>query len=404
MRILLANTFPLDGSGSGTYCAEVAAALVRGGHDVLALAPDHTVHVGYPFPVRTLICSNGSATHVDTADLSFSFPCFTSHPRSTLTFGELDAAKIAAYVDTWRSVMEASVEGFRPDVIHANHTWILPFVAATMGLPYVITCHGTDLLGLRCWPQYGTMAREGVADASAIIAISAHIRDEILAHFPSSDRRVHLIPNGFDPAVFRLMPDRDNRQTLAAFGLDAFSGPVVVFAGKLTAEKRVDMLLRAAALYEPQIADVRTLIAGAGPLEDELRALAGTLGLRGVSFLGHQPHARLAPLYNAADVCAFPSRCEPFGLVALEAMACGSPVVVTNAGGFPDFVNDSVGALVPVNDPTALAAAIAAEIRQGSKATKGVYAAAHALAVYPWEQHASKLLRLYEQASEGAAA
>jgi glycosyltransferase involved in cell wall biosynthesis len=411
MRILIANLFPLDGSGSGTYCADVGAALVRGGHEVLVLAPDHVARAGYSFAVRTLLCQGeparhpGHAPHAPHAQLAFNFPCFTSHPRSTLTFGELDRGQIEAYLAAWQAALDESIASFRPDVLHTNHTWILPYLAEATGLPYVITCHGTDLLGLRRWPQFAAMAHAGVAGAHAIVAVSRHSRSELLAAFPEAEPRVHLILNGFDPVMFRVLPDLDRRETLTGFGVSSPQGPVIVFAGKLTDEKRVAVLVRAAAQYEAQLPGARTLIAGAGPEEEELRILAGRLGLTGVSFLGHLPHARLAQLYNAADLCVFPSRCEPFGLVAIEAMACGAPVVVTNAGGFRDFVTDEVGSLVPVDDPAALAEAIVAEIRQGSKLTKGVYAATRALAHYPWEQQIGKLTQLYEEAvSQSSAA
>jgi glycosyltransferase involved in cell wall biosynthesis len=396
MRILFANHFPLDGCGSGTYTLNVASALVEAGHEVLVLLPDHVERDGYPFAVRVLRCGAGGS---DWTDVAFNFPCFTSHPRSELTFGDLDETQVAAYIDAWQYLLRASVAGFRPDVIHANHVWIIPYVAARLGLPYVVTCHGTDLIGLRRWPHYGDMAAAGVAGARAVVAISHHIRAELTALFPLAQQRTHLIPNGFDPSLFRVLPDATKAEALASFGLAGADAPLIVFAGKLTEEKRADVLLRAAALYEAALPGAQTLLLGEGPLHERLLDLRDELGVRGVHVLGFQPQATLARMYNAADVCVFPSRCEPFGLVAIEAMACGAPVVVTNAGGFRDFVTPKVGALVPVDDPRALARAVIAEIRQGSKATKGAYAAEYALAEHRWQRHVAKLTKLYERAA-----
>jgi glycosyltransferase involved in cell wall biosynthesis len=122
------------------------------------------------------------------------------------------------------------------------------------------------------------------------------------------------------------------------------------------------------------------------------------LGLRGVHFLGHQAQPIVAEVYNAADVSVVPSRIEPFGLVAVEALACGTPVVATNAGGLPDFINDQVGALVPLEDHQALAEAIIRELKAGSKKTKGKFAAQYALDGYSWPSQVQKMVQLYESA------
>ncbi len=100
-----------------------------------------------------------------------------------------------------------------------------------------------------------------------------------------------------------------------------------------------------------------------------------------------------------ADLSVVPSRIEPFGSVAVEALACGTPVVATNAGGLPDFINDKVGALVPLEDAEALAQAIIAEIQNNTKQTKGVYANEYAYQSYTWTKQVEKMVELYEQAT-----
>jgi glycosyltransferase involved in cell wall biosynthesis len=93
------------------------------------------------------------------------------------------------------------------------------------------------------------------------------------------------------------------------------------------------------------------------------------LKLKNIHFLGHKSQDDVA--YNVADVSVVPSRVEPFGLVAIEAMACGTPVVATNAGGLPDFVTEEVGILVKMDDHEGLAYAILEEIRANAELTKG---------------------------------
>jgi glycosyltransferase involved in cell wall biosynthesis len=107
-----------------------------------------------------------------------------------------------------------------------------------------------------------------------------------------------------------------------------------------------------------------------------LRAQAEQLDLKGVHFLGHQAQTDVAELFNVSDVSTGPSRVEPFGLVAVEALACGTPVVPTNEGGLPDFVDERLGTLVDVGDTPGLAKAIANEIKA---ATKGPFGSDYAL-------------------------
>ena len=128
--------------------------------------------------------------------------------------------------------------------------------------------------------------------------------------------------------------------------------------------------------------------------------LAKDLELNNVYFLGHKNQTQVATLYNLAEVSVVPSRIEPFGLVALEAMACGTPVVATNAGGLPDFVNKKVGALVKMNNPEELASAIISELSNKTKLTKGKFANKYTADNYSWSNTLGKVIDLYELAVE----
>ncbi len=170
------------------------------------------------------------------------------------------------------------------------------------------------------------------------------------------------------------------------------------FVGKFAEFKGIDVLLKAAAIYERQLSSVQTIMVGYGALWDKMRTLQKELGLKGVHFLGHQSQDKVARINNAADVSIVPSRVEPFGLVAIEALACGTPVVATNAGGLPDFINEDVGALVPIDDPDSLAKAIIHEIENKTKQSKGIYASQYAYENFTWEKQVDKMIRLYQQA------
>jgi glycosyltransferase involved in cell wall biosynthesis len=129
-----------------------------------------------------------------------------------------------------------------------------------------------------------------------------------------------------------------------------------------------------------------------------LQAQASELDLQGIHFLGHQAQDNVARIMNVSDLAVVPSRVEPFGLVAIEALACGTPVIATNQGGLPEFVNEKVGALVDVDDAQGLAAAVMREIESDSKRVKGPIAADYARKGFSWSTQVSKMIELYETA------
>ncbi|MCP5098843.1 MAG: glycosyltransferase family 4 protein [Chloroflexi bacterium] len=399
MKILMPNHFPLQGSGSGIYTLNVALELVKAGHEVLVITPDHQPIEDGSFKTRTILFSNGENKN---AELAFNFPCFTTHPRSKKTFHDLTDTEIQAYLNAWRQHINEAIEQFQPDVIHAHHVWITPYIASETGLPYVISCHGTDLMGFKNGPRYREYALTAAQKASSIIAISHQVQDDAMSTYQMPKNKVPLIGNGFGTNHFKLLPHVTKESVLAEFDLTGGDKPLISFVGKFTNFKGIDVLLKAAAIYEERFPGVKTVLVGHGDLWDEMHDLQKELGLKGVHFLGHQPQDILARIYNAADVSIVPSRIEPFGLVAVEALACGTPVIATNAGGLPDFINEEVGALVPVDDPESLAQAIIYEIENNTKQTKGVYANKYAYKSYTWEKQVAKMVTLYQQAIDAS--
>jgi glycosyltransferase involved in cell wall biosynthesis len=126
MKVLMPNHFPLQGSGSGIYTLNVALELQRAGHDVMVIVPEHQSVEEYPFATQTIIFSDGENQD---PQLSFNFPCFTTHPRSTKTFYELTDSEMQAYLQAWRRSIHGAVSTFQPDVIHAHHvSGLLPIL------------------------------------------------------------------------------------------------------------------------------------------------------------------------------------------------------------------------------------------------------------------------------------
>jgi glycosyltransferase involved in cell wall biosynthesis len=400
LRVLLVNHFPLEGSGSGTYVRSVAADLVRRGHRVRVVAPDHEPPSGYPFEVDTIRFRPEGAVaprrEARDGSLPFDFPCFTTHPRSRRTFESLSDEELAAYRSAFRDAIHRAIDGLAPDVVHGQHLWIASAIAGESSVPLVATSHGTDLIGLDRDPRGLEDARRAAKAARRILAVSTWVARAVVERLSADPRNVRVVWNGIDPAVFRVVPV-DRADLLRRHGLPAHYRRVVLYMGKLAWFKGTDVLLAAAARYRSRLADAATLIVGEGEMRDDLVRQKAALGLEDVHLLGHQTLEEIVRMYSAADLAVVPSRGEPFGLVALEAMACGTPVVATRAGGLPDFIDDRLGGLVPEGDAGALADRIVREIEEECKERKGPVCARHVLENFTWSAQVDRIEAVYRE-------
>lgn len=394
MRILIVNHFPLDGSGSGIYTKNLARELSTMGHQVKVIFPEHEGVKFDTFETRIIKFKNNKNSGYD---LDYNFPCFTSHPRSSNTYYDLSEKQMKDYIDTFVRVTQEEVDLFKPDIIHAQHLWITPYAAAKTGIPYIVTAHGTDLKGFVIDKRYHPYAIEGAQKAAKIITISKQVDAETLKLYKISADKTEIVMNGYDEDLF--MPkDLSRSLVLNKFDLADEAKYIVSFAGKFAYFKGIDILLKAAHIYEAKLDNkVTTLIAGHGELYSDLMKLKKELGLKGVHFLGHVSQEQLVDIYNIADVSTVPSRTEPFGLVAIEAMACGTPVVGTNQGGLPDFVTKDVGVLVDVEDDFALAEAIINELTRSDKASRRQIAHTYALRNFSWKHSIKRVQEIYRE-------
>jgi len=269
-------------------------------------------------------------------------------------------------VEAWRIA-----RGVDYDLVHA-HYWLSGAVALALrdrwSVPVVQMFHTLGRLknGVARRPAEREPAirllEEGrlIAESDLIVAASEVERDH-LTGYGADERRVTVIPCGVDTALFR---PGDAGRVREVLGLD--DRPLALYVGRIAPIKGLDTLLDAVARLRAQGRPLRLLIVGGDadePLdghEAALRRHAARLGLGdAVSFVGAQPQERLRDYYVAADVTVLPSYYESFGMVALEAMACGSPVIASRVGGLATTVVDGrTGFLVRDGDAAALAASL----------------------------------------------
>jgi len=394
MKILIINHFPLDGSGSGVYTKNLAKELTKIGHRVKVIFPENRTVPPEIFEIRPIMFKNN---HNKNYEIDFNFPCFTSHPRSNNTFYELNEKQMTDYIDIMTRVTMEEADQFKPDIIHAQHLWIAPYAAWKTGIPYVATAHGTDLKGFIEDKRYHPYALEGAQNAQKIITISKQVDREVNELYHIEDKKRKIIYSGYDTDLFKVK-DLSRKEVLAEFGINDIPNHIVFFAGKLAHFKGVDILLKAAKIYENQMKEkTMTLIAGNGILYEELKKLRDFLKLKRTFFLGHVNQKQLGDLFNVADVSTVPSRTEPFGLVAIEALACGTPVVGTNQGGLLDFINPDIGALVDVEDDIALAEAIINELVRPDKQERKKRVHEYAMNNFSWDNTIKEVEKIYQE-------
>jgi len=235
-------------------------------------------------------------------------------------------------------------------------------------------------------------AIRAVRECTLLVAVSTSVRDSILG-VVSAPQKMRVIPNAVDGTIFTLPPrgqrPKDNQ---------------VLFVGAIRPVKGVDILLRAMRLLVESRRDVHLLLVGESFFknyrrEDErIRRMVQELNLEGrVQFVGKRRPPELVRYVQESSVLVLPSRAESFGMVLVEALACGTPVVATRCGGPEDIVNDQVGVLVPPEDPEALAAGIA-HVLDKRRSYNPAVLRSYALQQFGLDSVGSRLKTLYAEA------
>lgn len=249
------------------------------------------------------------------------------------------------------------------DLVH-SHDWLVAEagerISGQIGRPWLVTVHATEFGRHQGWvqqrPQSSIHAAERrmVRTADHVVTCSEYMRRHVADVFKVSRRRITAIQNGIDgrdlepvaedlPALRRRFAAEDER--------------LVLLVGRLVYEKGFHLALDALAPVARRVGNVRFVVAGTGTAEQELKRQARRLGLmRRGAFLGWVGDDMLHSLYRVADLCIVPSLYEPFGLVALEAMASGCLCIVADTGGLREVVpaDGSVGLRFPAQDSAAL--------------------------------------------------
>ncbi len=375
---------PLVVGGIAAHVDGLARALVRCGNDVVVLslhtpdAPDDSVidgvrvlraRIDLPWlPDDDLVAQMASANH--------------------------QLTQLVAKLDDWR-----------PDVVHA-HDWLVAWsgdtIARIWGAPLVATIHATErgrhgghvpgglpaaINSIEWWLTY---------QADHVICCSRFMVREVVSGFDLPIEKVHLVPNGVDLSLWE-PPAADRQPAVAREAL-------VVAWGRVQYEKGFQVLARAVGDLRNRVPGVRCVIAGRGSYLAELQTLIDIEGLADVVDLaGFVPDAELRALLHRAGCVVIPSLYEPFGIVALESMAAGTPTIVARTGGLAEIVEGSgAGLLFEPGNHHDLADRIEEALTQPELAAQLQSTAATMLTgFYTWDAIAGTTLDVYEAAVSG---
>ena len=281
-----------------------------------------------------------------------------------LKAGSYEAAKedLFDYIPEFLSELYSfqKTEGTTYDLVH-SHYWLSGRVGMTLSrtwnVPHVATFHTLAQTKLRARVGEREPARRSkveslvMRDADAIIVSTEEEKQDAVRLYDAHPQKIKVIPAGVNLDTFKPV-----NQSIARQRVGIHEKQVILYVGRVEPLKGIDVLLEAAALLD-RSDDIRVLIVGGSPGNDaelgRLKALTTELGIESmVTFTGAIKQNKLPDYYSAADVFVLPSHSESFGLAALEAMACGAPVVVSRVGGLKTFIdNGETGYLVPWRCP-----------------------------------------------------
>jgi glycogen synthase len=298
------------------------------------------------------------------------------------------------------------------DLVH-GHDWLVSVagdhLAKRLRAPFVATIHATEYGRHQGWVDKHPQSHiHGIEHwmanrADRVIACSAYMRDHVADVYGIEEERVTVIPNGIDPSDLQPFDEQAMREFRARFADP--DEKLVLLVGRLVYEKGFQVALEALPRVIEELDGVRFLVAGSGTHEQELKAQAAELGLMDHgTFLGWIGDDVLHTLYRIADLTVVPSIYEPFGLVALEAMASGCPCLVADTGGLREVVpHEDVGLRFRSRDPRSLAD-VAIRVLADDELGRRLVAEAYAhVRSFDWVDVAERTAALYEMLTAGVA-
>jgi D-inositol-3-phosphate glycosyltransferase len=321
-----------------------------------------------------------------------------------------DMPKLAIYDHIQR--LACGAEDFRKynqmeyDLIH-SHYWLSGLIGkqlqALWHIPHAVMFHTLGAvknsigIGEREPELRIESEREVIGSCDRVIASTAKESEELIKHYGASPEKIAIIPCGVNLDLFKPVDKETARKEL---GLD--HQKVILFVGRIDPLKGLEQLLGALTYIEGEKPPLLMIVGGDEHSQEQvqlLQRMAKDLQIEDrVSFVGSVAQDRLPLFYSAADVCAIPSYYESFGMVALESLACGTPIVANNVGGVRYMVSHGeMGRIVSDNSPRNLASEISALLRQPEGNGQRIKTRRDRMTEFSWATIADRILQEYNR-------
>lgn len=326
-----------------------------------------------------------------------------NHPKRWRGHGVGEQVLNAAELTLWMQVaLPRRLARLRPDLLHST-AFVAPVVSPC---PVVVSIHDTTYLTQphsRLWGVYTRLFTAlATRRAAAILTLSESSKRDIVRHYHVPADRVAVVPLGVHPRFYPMNRPEAHVTLQARYGLSA---PFILFVGALEVRKNIPVLLRAfAELKRTAVGQPYCLVIVGKPggAWAEIQRTVDELALRrDVVFLGHVPTDDLPLFYSGAEVFAFPSLYEGFGIPVIEAMACATPVVTSNVSSLPE-VGGEAALYVDPNDAAALAVALARVVGDPALRQALVEKGLARAPLFTWERVAEATGQVYAQVRQGS--
>jgi glycogen(starch) synthase len=368
--------------GIARHCNGLARALAHKGHNV------HVVTLDFP---GAPIYEELNGIKVYRASTELGHPNFLTWAFLFNHFLEKKLAGVSRNVDF--------------DVVHV-HDWLTGFAGISfkhqMQKPLVSTIHGTEIGRAQGLHNPDSLTIDGIEwwttfEANKIIVTSASMKAEIQGHFRLPQEKIEIVPNGIDTKRYNTSVDQP--AVKGRYGVHP-DEKLVLCVGRLVPQKGIEYLIRAVPRIAERYPNSKFIIVGEGWLRGHLEYIARSTGHQWkITFTGWVPDQELIALLNSADALVVPSIYEPFGIVALEGMAAGVPVVASDVGGLAEIVeHEHTGILAYSRSPESIAWAVGRVLSDPDHSKEMVQNAQEMVQkTYSWEAIAMKTAKIYKE-------
>jgi glycogen synthase len=323
------------------------------------------------------------------------------HGDVGLGFSELRPSGVTLFREAFRTASARAIElaaTWRPDVIHLHSSWLWPVARAvrdSTGTPIVYTAHSLDRAEVESgeWIAHGPIQDEAIVGSNLVVAVSRSERDRLARFYPAAQERVRAVGNGIRISTHSVRPDRNGHLGTA----------IVLYVGRFARRKGLIDLFEAVPRVVERVPRALFLLAGGDSPDSRPGSGVSWVPnhvrrhLNRIRFLGWLSRPELDYHYLAADVLVVPSRYEPFGMVVLEGMAYGLPIVAAAVDGPAEILDDGRTALLfPAGDVGALAHALVRVLGDVELRSRlGAAAQEEVRARWGWEQVLPSMLAVY---------